>query len=400
MNQTDCRSEPKLSLDIGNYSSIEHTNTPTPTPVSKDAASSPQIQSTTSLNQFDVVKVLGQGGYGKVYLVRQKDTSKLYAMKVLKKASLIIHKKTIEHTKSERQILSQLDHHFIVTLHYAFQTPDRLCLILQYAPGGSLFGYLAQEIMFSETVASFYIGEVLLALEHLHGLGIIYRDLKPENVLLDEEGHVLLTDFGLSKVALETRTVCGTIEYMAPEVLDESVLYGVAVDYWSLGVMLFDLVTGRPPFRGPNRRKVMESIILNKPKYPNFMSSQAVALVKGLLNKKPDKRIGCGPLGALEVKQHAFFRKMDWILLAERKGVPPITPELVDMNGSKASDAEIKGGQNPFNLLGSSTNIQGNSLLSESAIPLEYRDKKNKDSTSHFEGFSFVAAIPNHQHQS
>jgi tRNA A-37 threonylcarbamoyl transferase component Bud32 len=234
-----------------------------------------------SLESFELLKVIGRGAYGKVFLVRKKETTRLFAMKVLRKASITLHTKTAEHTQNERSILERIQHPFIVKLWYAFQTPHKLYLILGYAPGGELFTHLANERMFSEDVAGFYIGELLLALEHLHSLGIIYRDLKPENVLLDSEGHILVTDFGLSKVALSTQTVCGTVEFTAPEVLDGSVIYGKVVDFWSLGVMLFDMLTGSPPFTGNNRKKVMEAIMKKKLTYPNYLSSFA----KDLLGK-------------------------------------------------------------------------------------------------------------------
>ncbi|KAI8081150.1 kinase-like domain-containing protein [Thamnidium elegans] len=187
--------------------------------ISSSISTAPSAPRKVSLDDFEILKLLGRGAYGKVMLCRHIESGILYAMKVLKKASLFVHAKNAEHTKAERQILEEVGHPFIVQLYYAFQTNDRLYLILEYATGGELFTHMATEHMFTEDVARFYLAELLLALEHLHGLGIVYRDLKPENCLLDGEGHVLLTDFGLSKVSLEgsrTNTVCGTAEYMAP----------------------------------------------------------------------------------------------------------------------------------------------------------------------------------------
>ncbi|KAJ3235151.1 Ribosomal protein S6 kinase beta-1 [Chytriomyces hyalinus] len=329
--------DPTISFRIRNYSAVEEgtgetSNSngvetkaiPIANAVSLDAANSFKK---VGPDDFERLRVIGQGGYGKVFLVRQRDTRTIYAMKVLRKATLIIHTKTVEHTKNERTILSKLEHPFIVKLHYAFQSPEKLYLILQYAPGGELFSHLAQQRMFDEDTASFYIGELLLAIEHLHGLGIIYRDLKPENVLLDAQGHVLLTDFGLSKVALETRTVCGTIEFTAPEVLEVSVDYGCAVDYWSLGVMLFDMLTGAPPFTGQNRKKVMESILKKKLTFPPYLTSFAKDLLTKLLRKNPIQRLG-STTGADEVKKHGFFRKINWRHLSAREIDPPITPNV------------------------------------------------------------------------
>lgn len=177
-----------------------------------------------------------------MFLVRHKKSECLYAMKVLKKASLVLH---VNHVKTERQILEQVRHPFIVQLYYAFQTKEELHMILQYAVGGELFRYMNQEGMFDEPMASFYAAELVLALSHLHSLGIVYRDLKPENCLLDLDGHILLTDFGLSKVSLDgrTNTICGTPEFMAPEIL-AGLHYDYAVDWWSLGVLIYDMLSG------------------------------------------------------------------------------------------------------------------------------------------------------------
>lgn len=183
-------------------------------------------QEKTSTKDFELLKVLGKGGYGKVFQVRKvtgKNQGKIYAMKVLKKATIVRNQKDTDHTKAERNILESVKHPFIVDLIYAFQTGGKLYLILDYLSGGELFMHLEREGIFLEDTASFYISEIVLALEHLHTLGIIYRDLKPENILLDHRGHVKLTDFGLCKEAIHdgklTHTFCGTIEYMAPEIL-------------------------------------------------------------------------------------------------------------------------------------------------------------------------------------
>ncbi|KAJ3154964.1 Ribosomal protein S6 kinase beta-1 [Geranomyces michiganensis] len=314
-----------------------------------DFAAQPSADSTPTdtqkprvgLSDFHVMSVIGKGAYGKVFLVRKRPSplstatrpgSELYAMKVLKKASLVVCGKDAEHTKNERGILEDVSNHpFIVSLHYAFQTNEKLYLILTYASGGELFTYLAKEKMFAEPVACFYIAELLLALEHLHGLGIIYRDLKPENVLLGADGHVQLTDFGLSKVALDARTVCGTIEFMAPEVLDDHRTegYGAAVDYWSLGIMLFDMLTGSPPFTGNNRKKIMDGILKKKVVWPKYLTVNARDLCNKLLQKNPTKRLGSGgATGAAAVKRHAFFKRIDWTRLAARDVDPPLVPNL------------------------------------------------------------------------
>ncbi|CAH2259121.1 jg9976 [Pararge aegeria aegeria] len=204
---------------------------------------------------FELRKVLGKGGYGKVFQVRKitgQDAGAHFAMKVLKKASIVRNQKDTAHTKAERNILEAVKHPFIVELVYAFQTGGKLYLILEYLSGGELFMHLEREGIFLEDTACFYLSEIILALEHLHSLGIIYRDLKPENVLLDAQGHVKLTDFGLCKEHIQegivTHTFCGTIEYMAPEILTRSG-HGKAVDWWSLGALMYDMLIGQVCFK-------------------------------------------------------------------------------------------------------------------------------------------------------
>lgn len=199
---------------------------------------------------FDLLKVLGKGGYGKVFQVKKRtgtDKHKLYAMKVLKKATIARNAKDTAHTKAERNILECVKNPFVVDLIYAFQTDGKLYLILEYLSGGELFMQLEREGIFMEDMASFYLAEILLALEHLHSEGIIYRDLKPENILLDANGHIKLTDFGLCKESIfegaQTHTFCGTIEYMAPEILLR-LGHDKSVDWWSFGALMFDMLTG------------------------------------------------------------------------------------------------------------------------------------------------------------
>ncbi|KAF9906365.1 serine/threonine protein kinase psk1 [Lobosporangium transversale] len=286
-------------------------------------------------DDFKFLKVIGRGAYGKVYLVRHIATNALYAMKVLKKASIIVHAKDTECTMSERKILEAIRHPFIVKLHYAFQTDHRLYLILEYASGGELFTHLATERMFSEENTAFYAAQLVLALEHLHSLGIIYRDLKPENIMLNAHGDIILTDFGLSKVPLEnsdgrTNTVCGTIEYMAPEVVSGKTHYDRTVDWWSLGIVVHDMLTGSPPFVASNRKKTMDAILNKKLNLPYYLSSDAKDLLTKLLKRTPSARLGYGPKGIENIKNHRFFRKINWKLLALRELDPPIVPFLSD----------------------------------------------------------------------
>ncbi|KAI9730044.1 MAG: serine/threonine protein kinase psk1 [Claussenomyces sp. TS43310] len=285
---------------------------------------------------FQPLRCLGKGTYGTVLLVKQQVTGKLYAQKQFRKASLTVHKKLVEQTKTERAILESVNRHpFVVKLFYAFQDHEKLYLILEYAQGGELFTHLAEERMFSEEKASFYMAEMVLALEHLHtNLGVVYRDLKPENCLLDADGHLLLTDFGLSKVALDEddhcRSILGTVEYMAPEVI-EGKKYGLAVDWWSLGALAFDLLTGSPPFQANNHAKILEKIVKQKVAMPYFLSADSKDLLTRLLRKDPSKRLGANsPKDLTVIKKHRFFRKIDWRKLARRELEAPIQPLITD----------------------------------------------------------------------
>ncbi|XP_074812219.1 ribosomal protein S6 kinase alpha-5 isoform X2 [Natator depressus] len=296
------------------------------------------------IENFELLKVLGTGAYGKVFLVRKisgHDNGKLYAMKVLKKATIIQKAKTTEHTRTERQVLEHIRQSpFLVTLHYAFQTDTKLHLILDYINGGELFTHLSQRERFTENEVQIYIGEIVLALEHLHKLGIIYRDIKLENILLDSNGHVVLTDFGLSKEFLTDEneraySFCGTIEYMAPDIVrGGDTGHDKAVDWWSLGVLMYELLTGASPFTVDGEKnsqaEISRRILKSEPPYPQEMSALAKDVIQRLLVKDPKKRLGCGPGGAGEIRQHPFFQKINWDDLAAKKIPAPFKPVIRD----------------------------------------------------------------------
>ncbi|EXJ57290.1 AGC protein kinase [Cladophialophora yegresii CBS 114405] len=347
---------------------------------------------------FTPVRCLGDGAFGTVLLVRQNATGRLFAQKQLTKAFLKVHKKRIESTMSERSILELVNRHpFIVNLYYAFQDHEKLYLILEYASGGELFRHLELEKFFSEEVAAFYIAEIVLALDYLHNtMGVIYRDLKPENCLLNSEGHLLLTDFGLSKVAVQDASTpggsrcnslgVGTIEYMAPEIIrgsDESDWgpgYGKACDWWSLGAMACDLMTGKPPFGGGNWTKIQQNILFQKLSLPYFLSPDAKDLLTRLLRKEPKKRLGVGPSDINIIKKHRFFRKIDWKKLEAKELEPPIkplvtNPELAENFAREFTDRAIDtiarrhsrtlSKSDPF---GGFSYVASNSLLEESML--------------------------------
>lgn len=283
---------------------------------------------------FELRKVLGKGGYGKVFQVRKTtgtDTGKVFAMKVLKKATIVRNQKDTAHTKAERNILEAVKHPFIVDLKYAFQTGGKLYLIMEYLSGGELFMHLEREGIFLEDTASFYLSEIILALEHLHRQGIIYRDLKPENILLDGHGHVKLTDFGLCKEHIQegvvTHTFCGTVEYMAPEILMR-VGHGKAVDWWSLGALMFDMLTGAPPFTAENRKKTIEKILKGKLNLPAYLTPDARDLIRKLLKRQASQRLGYGYTDAIPIKSHLFFKMCNWDDVICRKVEPPFKPVL------------------------------------------------------------------------
>ncbi|KAM6952880.1 LOW QUALITY PROTEIN: ribosomal protein S6 kinase alpha-6 [Lycodopsis pacificus] len=278
-------------------------------------------------SQFELLKVLGQGSFGKVFLVRKllgPDAGQLYAMKVLKKASLKVRDRV--RTKMERDILVEVNHPFIVKLHYAFQTEGKLYLILDFLRGGDVFTRLSKEVMFTEEDVKFYLAELALALDHLHSLGIVYRDLKPENILLDEAGHIKLTDFGLSKESVDADkkaySFCGTVEYMAPEVVNRRG-HTQSADWWSLGVLMFEMLTGTLPFQ-EDRNETMNMILKAKLGMPQFLSLEAQSLLRMLFKRNPANRLGAGPDG-VEEKRHAFFSPSTNTLY-RRELQPPFKP--------------------------------------------------------------------------
>lgn len=356
-----------------------------------------------SLADFEILAVIGRGGYGKVFQVRRKGSSEIYAMKSLKKKDIIARKQVrsqmgtgvsrlyeflqcvgfamqASRTMVERNILSSIYHPYIVSLKYAFQSSRKLFMVMDFVSGGDFFSMLSREGAVSETRARLYTAELLLALEHLHGMGIVYRDLKPENVLLDGEGHVKLTDFGLSRFTVKrqssglrleeeedgsvpsaaassapdpstviSHSFCGTEQYMAPEVLLQKG-HSAGVDFWSLGILLSEMMTGRHPFRGPNHHATLKNIVSPSAwknvrdvimMYPDnslclavvppatigMVSRPAGEFMLGLLTKSPLDRLGTDAKGGYPaIKAHAFFRGLDWSAVAAKAVKPEHVP--------------------------------------------------------------------------
>ena len=296
----------------------------------KLAGSTDSMDDRPSEKMFTSMRVLGKGSFGKVVLVQKrtgKERGGLFAMKILRKTHLV-KRRQIERTKTERKVLALVDHPFIMKLHFAFQSEDKLYLVLDYCPGGELFFHLSRYRRFPERVARFFSAELLLALGHLHKKGIIYRDLKPENVLLDADGHVKLGDFGLAKDRIShpcqgATSMCGTPEYMAPEVLAQAG-HGFCVDYWGLGMLTYEMMTGLPPWYTTDRSKLFRRLKSAPLDIPTFFSMESASCVSQLLERNPRKRLGV--FGIKSAMQHEFFREIDWRSLRDRRISSPIRP--------------------------------------------------------------------------
>ena len=282
------------------------------------------------LKDFDLLTVIGKGSFGKVLQVMKKDTKKIYAMKVLNKKN-ILENNELEHTRAEKNILQKLIHPFLVNLNYAFQTPDKIYFVMDYVNGGELFYHLQKEHKFTPERVRFYCAEIVLGLEYLHNSGVIYRDLKPENILLTEDGHICMTDFGISKEGLlaedsRTETFCGTPEYLAPEVL-EGKGYTKAVDWWSFGTLMFEMLNGLPPFYSQDVQQMYFKIMHAKLEFPETLGDEKTkSILLGLLERDVSKRLA----DANKVKAHPYFKGMDWEALLRQEVTPPFIPPVKD----------------------------------------------------------------------
>ncbi|KAK4287769.1 hypothetical protein Pmani_039168 [Petrolisthes manimaculis] len=298
-----------------------------------------------TLDNFEFLKVLGKGTFGKVILCREKSSNHFYAIKILRK-DVIIKRDEVAHTLTENRVLQVVDHPFLTYLKYSFQTNDRLCFVMEYVNGGELFFHLNQDRIFPEERAKFYGAEICLALGYLHERNIIYRDLKLENLLLDADGHIKIADFGLCKEDISygstTRTFCGTPEYLAPEVLEEND-YGRGVDWWGYGVCLYEMMVGRLPFYDKDHDKLFQLIVCEDVRFPRTISPEARDLLKGLLHKDPNKRLGGGPGDAREVQNHPFYITINWKLLEEKKLTPPFKPQVTSETDTRYFDREFTG---------------------------------------------------------
>ncbi|KAA8652498.1 hypothetical protein EYZ11_007687 [Aspergillus tanneri] len=340
---------------------------------------------------FDKVKLIGKGDVGKVYLVREKKSSRLYAMKVLSKKEMIKRNK-IKRALAEQEILATSNHPFIVTLYHSFQSEDYLYLCMEYCSGGEFFRALQTRPgkCISEDAARFYAAEVTAALEYLHLMGFIYRDLKPENILLHQSGHIMLSDFDLSKQSgpggaptmipgrsgnsttslptidtksciadFRTNSFVGTEEYIAPEVI-KGCGHTSAVDWWTLGILIYEMLYGTTPFKGKNRNGTFGNILRDEAQFPEHAGAQQISntcksLIRKLLIKDETKRLGARA-GASDVKTHPFFRQTQWALIRHMK--PPMIPhqgrgtDTINFRNVKESASVDIGGKNPSKMKG------------------------------------------------
>lgn len=283
-------------------------------------------QNTASLDTFDRIKTLGTGSFGRVMLVQHKSTKQFHAMKILDKQK-IVKLKQVEHTLNEKKILQSTSFPFIVQLDHSFKDNSNLYMVLEFVTGGEMFSHLRQAGKFSESHSRFYAAQIALVLEYLHHMDVMYRDLKPENLLIDMQGYIKVTDFGFAKkVKGRTWTLCGTPEYLAPEII-LSKGYNKAVDWWALGVLIYEMSAGYPPFFADQPIQIYEKIVSGKVRFPSHFSTDIKDLLKNLLQVDITNRFGNLKNGANDIKNHKWFVSTDWIALYQKKVEAPFLPK-------------------------------------------------------------------------
>lgn len=277
-------------------------------------------------DSYDRIKAIGNGAYGEVFLVRDKCTFDYHAMKVVEK-TIVVERNHVKHLILEKEILHCIEFPFIVSLDAAFKDNVYLYFILPYICGGEMFTYLQKFGSFNENLAKFYCSQVILALEYMHYCNVIHRDIKPENILIDDAGYIKLCDFGFAKIIKKkTWTLCGTPEYLAPEII-MSRGYGFAVDWWAVGVLVYEMVVGIPPFYASDPNKLYEKVLEGQYKCPKNLSQDCKNLIRGFLQVEPAKRLGSHKQGTFTIKSHAWFNGIDWTNILNKKVEPPFVPE-------------------------------------------------------------------------
>ncbi|KAL4103056.1 hypothetical protein PRIC1_006793 [Phytophthora ramorum] len=279
--------------------------------------------------ELEVLQTLGRGAFGRVRLVRHAASNRAYALKCLIK-SHIVENNLKEHVLNEKRVMLALDHPFILKLYTTFKDRTHLYFLVELALGGELFTYLRRRDHFEEPIARFYIASVVLVFQHMHSKSIVYRDLKPENILLDNEGFMKLADFGLAKLVTDrTWTLCGTPDYLAPEIILNKG-HDKAVDYWALGILIFELMTGSAPFYAQDPMQIYALIIQGNIKFPAYMGRASVDLVQKLLCQNPARRLGNMKHGIKDIINHRWFSSFQWESLRNKSMRPPIVPQVRD----------------------------------------------------------------------
>ncbi|MCO5596289.1 hypothetical protein L7F22_050350 [Adiantum nelumboides] len=280
------------------------------------------------IEDFEMGRVIGTGSFGRVYLAHKKGSRQVFATKSLSKAC-ILNQRQLDHVKSEKELLQKLDFPFIVNLVGYSQDVTHVYLVMDYVCGGEFFSYLRKMKKFEEETARFYAAQVLLTFEHLHKMDIVYRDLKPENLLLDDKGNIKLADFGFAKkIDKRTYTVCGTPDYLAPEVIIGKG-HGKAVDWWAFGVLIYEMLAGYAPFYDTDPMGTYQKILAGKLIFAPHFSRSAKDLIRKLLTADLSKRLGCLKGGADDIKNHSWFANVDWDNVLRRRESPPIRPKIV-----------------------------------------------------------------------
>uniref|UniRef100_A0A8D0AW72 protein kinase C n=1 Tax=Sander lucioperca TaxID=283035 RepID=A0A8D0AW72_SANLU len=343
----------QMNVDIGTWvrllrnaiPTVNNSGTYSPSAHSLTLNSGKQRKGPLSLQDFRLIAVLGRGHFGKVLLSEYKKTGTMYAIKALKKGD-IVARDEVESLMCEKRIFEvvNLSHHpFLVNLFACFQTPEHVCFVMEYTAGGDLMMHIHTDV-FTEPRAVFYAACVVLGLQFLHDHKIVYRDLKLDNLLLDTDGYVKIADFGLCKEGMgfgdRTSTFCGTPEFLAPEVLTDT-SYTRAVDWWGLGVLIYEMLVGESPFPGDDEEEVFDSIVNDEVRYPRFLSTEAIGIMRRLLRRNPERRLGSGEKDAEEVKKQPFFRNVDWEALLHRKVAPPFVPSIVGKEDVSNFDEEF-----------------------------------------------------------